>query len=324
MSSRIVLTAIAATTLLASCATVQENPNYQYSTKYKSSSPYGAQNGTPTTQSASHVTTVTTQPVTYVQTQPAGQVQAQNAAYVQTTTHTPQSYQSQSYATQNATAQATYTQLDHRCLRRETNRQIIGGAVGGTVGAVLGKKVIGGTKGTAAGAILGGAAGYGIGDKSINCDPIQVLIPQQSATVSPAYYPTQTIPQPQMVHTASNVISAPTDAAMPSTISSAYGTPGYQAMLNAQANDMNALTPSHSPVSAPTVIDARSDTTGQYGSFNSSTIMSGQHHIIEGDTVYSLSRKLCTSIDEIKKMNSLSTDFKIKLGDTINLPASKC
>ena len=316
MSNRIILTALATTALLASCATVQENPNYQYSTKYKGSSPYGAQ----TTQSASNVGTAATQSVNYVHTS-AGQVQAQNASYSQTSTYSPQSYQAQSYSSQNSAGQATYTQLDHRCLRQEMNRQLIGGAVGGTVGAVVGKKVIGGTKGTVAGAVLGGAAGYGIGDKSINCDPIQVVIPQQSATVSPAYYPTQTIQQPQVVHTASNVVSAPTDAAMPASISNGYGTPGYQAMLNAQANDINALAPS--PVATPSVIDARSDTT-HYGSYNGNTMSSSQHQIVQGDTVYSLSRRLCTSIDEIKQMNSLSADFKIKLGDTINLPASQC
>ena len=49
-----------------------------------------------------------------------------------------------------------------------------------------------------------------------------------------------------------------------------------------------------------------------------------QHAIKAGDTVYSFARKLCTSVDEIKAMNSLGADFNIRLGDTIRLPASKC
>ncbi|XER21972.1 LysM peptidoglycan-binding domain-containing protein [Fretibacter rubidus] len=45
---------------------------------------------------------------------------------------------------------------------------------------------------------------------------------------------------------------------------------------------------------------------------------------MEGDTVYSLSRKLCTSIDDIKQMNGLGSDFNIKIGDSLRLPASRC
>lgn len=313
MSMRLITIALASTAILAACATSQENPNYQYSTKYKGASPYGAQ-----TQMASN--TVTTQPVTYVQTQPAQpnqQVQAQTAVYQQTTSHAP--------AVQTHTqAQATYTQLDHRCLSRETNRQLIGGAVGGTIGAVIGKKVIGGTKGTVAGAALGGAAGYGIGDKSINCDPVQVAIPQQSVKVSPAYYPTTSgAAQPQVIY-ANTQSTAPTDAAMPSQITQSYGTPGYQAMLNAQNDDINAYAPAPAP--AAQVVDVRSETTAPY-SYSTALQGShtgGQHQIVEGDTVYSLSRKLCTSIDEIKLMNSLGADFNIKIGDSISLPASRC
>jgi len=49
-----------------------------------------------------------------------------------------------------------------------------------------------------------------------------------------------------------------------------------------------------------------------------------QHQIVTGDTVYSFARKLCSSVEEIRAINSLDGTFNIRLGDTIRLPASKC
>ncbi|WP_371395763.1 LysM peptidoglycan-binding domain-containing protein [Fretibacter rubidus] len=329
MSNRLIVIALASTAILAACATAQENPNYQYSTKFKGASPYA----TPTQNASNTVTTVTTQPVTYVQTVPAITGATQNASY-QTVTQNTQTQNSAGYNTAryNGAQPASYTQLDHRCLSKETNRQLIGGALGGTVGAVLGKKVIGGTKGAVAGAALGGAAGYGIGDKSINCDPVQVPIAAQTPVVSQAYYPSNNAvynpAQGEVVFANTQTVSpaAPTDAAMPAEITQGYGTPGYQAMLNAQndtLDDINAYVPdtASAAVPAPQMVDVSSSTTAPY---SISTTLGGQHQVMEGDTVYSLSRKLCTSIDDIKQMNGLGSDFNIKIGDSLRLPASRC
>jgi len=49
-----------------------------------------------------------------------------------------------------------------------------------------------------------------------------------------------------------------------------------------------------------------------------------QYEVNQGDTVYSLSRKLCSSVEIIKDMNELSADFAINIGDTLKLPASGC
>jgi len=43
-----------------------------------------------------------------------------------------------------------------------------------------------------------------------------------------------------------------------------------------------------------------------------------------GDTVYSLSRRLCTPISEIMTANGIHSDFGIDIGQTLNLPASRC
>ena len=267
---------------LTACSTIQENPNYQYSTKYKGASPHGP------TQVASHVSIQTAQPRQHAQTQKQRIVQAR-----------PQSntaYQTHAVSYQNTPAQtASYTKLDHRCLTRETNRQLIGDA-----------------------------AGYGIGDNSINCDPIQVSIPQHSAVISPAYAPT-TQPNSNMVLASSETISAPTDNAMPTEITDSYGTPGYQAMLGEDLNVSSALTQGYGFENAQPLQNAQFTQTviePMNTDINSAGII--QYEVNQGDTVYSLSRKLCSSVEIIKDMNELSADFAINIGDTLKLPASGC
>jgi len=62
----------------------------------------------------------------------------------------------------------TYTRVNHECLKKEKNHELLGSAIGGTIGAIAGEKLIGGTEGVVIGAGLGGAAGYGIGDKAVD------------------------------------------------------------------------------------------------------------------------------------------------------------
>ena len=49
-----------------------------------------------------------------------------------------------------------------------------------------------------------------------------------------------------------------------------------------------------------------------------------RREIVEGDTVYSMARNLCADVSEIQQINGLNASFNIKLGDTIQLPASRC
>ena len=150
--TRFMLSAVATAAILTGCATAQGNPNYQYSTKYKAAQPTSYASST------------------------SGQVQA-----------APVSYQSaSSYHTAPHTGASTHRVLDQACLRKEQNRELLGGAIGGTVGAIAGNKILGGTTGTVVGAGLGGTLGYGIGDKSVNCDPVTVSTPQPSVYQQPA------------------------------------------------------------------------------------------------------------------------------------------
>lgn len=44
----------------------------------------------------------------------------------------------------------------------------------------------------------------------------------------------------------------------------------------------------------------------------------------EGDTAYSLSRKTCSSVSEIRDLNRLDSAFTIRAGEAIRLPQSRC
>lgn len=316
------LLALTATTalMLSACATSQENPNYKYSTKYKTSSPYGTTTTQPTVQSA-----------TYVQTQPAA----------------PVTYQSSQYQT----TPVTYTRTNHECLRKEKNRELLGGAAGGTLGAVIGNKTIGGTKGTVIGAAIGGTAGYGLGDKSINCDPVvvqasQPMTTQQYQTAPTQYYPSnvaQTQPQPvQTFQPAQPVYTAPTDQAYGET----YGTPGYHAVMAAQGNPQ-PVAPTPQPMTAqtyqqpqpyqavpvpqamatqtipqPQMVPVAPVTTAPQPVYGNGQV--AYHEVVEGDTVYGLSKRQCVSVEDIQRLNGIDGTFNIRLGDYIQLPASRC
>lgn len=273
---------------MTACATNQENPYYKYSSQYKNA------------------------PVTTV---------AQASGPVQTA---PVSYETVSSA---ALGPATYTRVNHECLKSEKNHELLGAGIGGTIGAIAGEKLIGGTKGTLIGAGLGGAAGYGIGDKAVNCDPEPIVTTQSAPIVSQAYI-------------------SPTDTEF-ATISDT-GTPGYQ-VLQAQTQTPEVSQEASQEVYS-VAIPAIPDGTGQYAgaqevsydygsniitaSAASSAVNSetrslnttgyGAHVVKEGDTVYSLSRKLCVGVNDIQGLNNLNANYGINIGDQLQLPASRC
>jgi len=293
MLSRLTVLSSISVVALAACATQQENPYYKYSSKYKGDA-----------------TTTVTQAGSIIQTAPV-------------------SYETVDYA---ASQRATYTQVNHECLKKEKNHELIGAGLGGSVGAIAGKKLIGGTKGTVIGAGLGGAAGYGIGDKLVNCDPQPVSV-QQIPTQSQQAFTQQTYsqqahsPAPTVAASYAEPYVSPTDAEFNNI--SETGTPGYQ-VLQAQngaasysqatygaqevSYDYGANTVAASAATIAIPGETRLIHGGSYGS----------HIVKQGDTVYSLSRKLCVGIADIQSLNNLDASYGINIGDTLQLPASNC
>jgi len=53
-------------------------------------------------------------------------------------------------------------------------------------------------------------------------------------------------------------------------------------------------------------------------------MMSGNYVVKQGDTMYSLSRNLCVDLNTLALTNGIGNDFAIKIGQSLNLPASRC
>jgi len=298
MLSRLTVLSTISIVALAACATPQENPHYKYSSKYK---------GAPSTTVAQSHTSIQTAPVNYG---------APSSA---------------------STQQATYTRVNHECLKKEKNRELLGAGLGGTIGAIAGKELIGGTKGAVIGAGLGGAAGYGVGDKTVNCDPETFVMEQSQPVVSTAYVaPAQpaAVTQPASI-AATTTYASPTDTEFDSI--SATGTPGYQ-VLQAQTVEIYEAP---SPVSAATSYGSSAqevsyDYTANTVEASAATVAIpsetrilggsayGSHLVKDGDTVYSLSRQLCVGVSDIQALNGLDANYGINIGDQLQLPASNC
>ena len=326
MSARTHLPLFSAAIILAACATAQENPHYQYSTKYKGAAPSTSHAANVSTSTVSG-TTVSGQSVTrqsysaanapagtvlarYVHedpNQPLGDVQGSTAFVGQTISQpAPQrsSYAAASYETTTYSA-PSYSRVDAACISQ-------------------------GAQGSAA------------------CTPTSLPIGRQSASIASPY-----LGNPETLYVTNKTITSaaataisPTEQAMPDS----YGTPGYEAMKNAETDwdAARAATPNWEPVeaapqqSAETALGVAVPMTEPFASplpapsvrqalspdmmprNEQSFTLGSQHVIAEGDTVYSFARNLCSSVDEIKTLNGLDGSFNIRLGDTIRLPASKC
>ena len=298
MLSRLTVLSTISVLALSACATNQENPYYKYSSQYE---------GAPVTQVA-HAPDITQLSTVSYQAEPA---------------------EHDALAVDNM-QQATYTRVDHECLKKEKNHELLGAGIGGAIGAVAGKKLIGGTEGTVIGAGLGGAVGYGVGDKVVNCDPETFVMIEDKPVASTVYVastqPAKTQAEPKI---ATPYVS-PTDTEF-DTISTT-GTPGYQ-VLQAQT-DVSSLT---APVTAigstarEVVYDYSANTVASSAITETASPqtrylnMGDRSHVVkQGDTVYSLSRKLCVSVTDIQSLNGLNSNFGINIGDQLKLPPSRC
>ncbi len=138
---------------------------------------------------------------------------------------------------------------------------------------------------------------------------------------------------------------APTDSAYGDT----FGTPGYHAMIaNGELDETTsasvttpeqpvttpyAQAPAYQQPSAPSYQTAPAPVTSPAPTYTQAVPQQPlqqyagnvtTHKVVEGDTVYSLSRRLCVDVEDIRRLNSLNQEFYIRLDDYIKLPASRC
>jgi len=282
-----------AAAILAACATPQTNPHYKYSSKMPAE-----------TQSAEYYNAAPQQaPVSY---QAAHSAPANPQPYIHSATYTPSSSADNAY---------------QACLAKEQNHKLVGAAIGGTVGAYAGKKLAGDdndTKGLVAGAALGGIAGYGAGNLSMNCD-------------AAAYSPMQAQAAPQAARYSEPVLSQPVTM-QPAAAQSAQTAPvpaetGRQNATQIDGYSYNSggyVTQAAVTAPAPVLTQREYDIPAQ-AALPAPAAPAGMTYIVqEGDTAWSLSRKTCASLTDLKAMNNLEGDFLIKAGEAILLPASTC
>lgn len=133
--------------------------------------------------------------------------------------------------------------------------------------------------------------------------------PAQSAPYQPA-------PEPIIEH---RLVTSPTDQAYAGQ--TVQGTPGHGAYIPESVDydySQNVVS-TNSSIASPQAferIDVAPD--------RAAPIMMGNYTVKQGDTVYSLSRSLCVSLDDITLQNGLGQDYGIKIGQALTLPASRC
>ncbi|HHL43633.1 MAG TPA: LysM domain-containing protein, partial [Hellea balneolensis] len=181
------------------------------------------------------------------------------------------------------------------------------------------------TLGTVAGAVIGGAAGYGIADKTINCDPVAVPInastrqapiaqPYQGAPATPAStaYTVAPTPAPQTSGGIFENTQSLGDVGTPGY----YAVNGYPAPAPTPAPAMNANAGNSYPQPTPVPLQPQNIPSGFSGTQD--------HVIVTGDTVYSLARKSCVSVRELQSINGINDDYYIRVGESLKIPTGRC
>lgn len=351
------LIATTAALAFAACSTAPSNPIYQQTTTYKGSTPLQQQAAIQTASANNSLSSTGQvagrsmvhqagyQTVSYADSptaeQPAARITYQNAPQ-----YSAPQYSASQYADNTAQAQqyqSGYTRVNPECLAREKDRKIIGAVAGGAIGGFAGNKIAGDKKtlGTVAGAALGGAAGYGIADKSIACDP--EFVPVASTTQTTPYIAQPYQEQTYQGQTASTQVydshtyqasstRAHTTPAISETTQSygAAGTPGYYAVNGMNPAQNSAQQTIAQPVyTAPQPAQISASAAQPISGYGASQI-SGQNlgltrHVLQpGDTVYSLSRKSCSTVADFQALNNIDSSYYIRAGDEILLPSGNC
>ncbi|MGJ8560270.1 MAG: LysM peptidoglycan-binding domain-containing protein [Litorimonas sp.] len=251
MSARLLL--LGSAFLLASCATAQENPNYQYSSKY----------GQTQVADNTFANPVMTPPV-----QTAGPQSTRTDAQTYTAgTRMGSDFQNTGYVGNEGVTLATSqsAQQPPQPTTSPTERAYNSSQMQGTPGYEM------------------------------------MRAQQQADGYSPAPAPDYTPYTPP--------VATPMAATGPRQITYDYGD-------NVSLSDTGSNQPS-----GPSY-DQMSDR-GRTGT--AANIGTGQSYMVrEGDTIYSLARRLCTPMTEITTANGIGGDYAIAIGQTLSLPNSRC
>lgn len=336
---------------LAACETAQENPNYKYSSTYGDQAPQAlAQNSRhpEQIQAAAPVRYVNTTPTTphnlnIVQTS-STQAHAVNGTYTRVNHECLNSERTRTLV--GAGLGGSAGAIAGNKLIGGTKGTLIGAAAGGIAGYGIGDKTI------------------DCDPIPVQASTQQAIITpayspstHNSGTISASN--TQSASYPIVFEPQATTISASNTDYTPSLTEQHYsadtvGTPGYEVFQQSQyqsetvnaaetyqyeAQGVAPLTsapvtenyagyPAPSltalpPVAPQSVVQVA--TPPNVPSWPEAQSQIGSDYIIKaGDTVYSLSRNLCTSVANIQSLNNLDRQFNIQAGQTLKLPSSEC
>jgi len=283
---RIFTNALAATTMLvlAGCSSTALNPNYQQTTIYKGSNPYG---DAAVVQQAGYETQAAA-PVTYV----------------------PQANYDQNYL-----------ECISKESNRKILGTAAGGVVGVIAGRkIAGDNK---TLGTVAGAVIGGAAGYGIADKTITCDPAPVVV-RETAPVYQAVPQAVTYEAPAPTSGIQENTASVGEGGTPgyyavNGIEPPAPSPQIAQPQLAQAQTLQPqqVLPTTEPLLEPKIYAVPVSAV-------TASAVTMHHTVNPGDTLYSLARTTCSTVAEIQSLNTINSKFYIRAGDDILLPSGRC
>lgn len=315
-TSHLALISVAA--IVTACATQQENPHYQHSTKFKGDSPNTALASNTTVGTSSNAYTSANTGYTQAST---GHTQVNSYGHNAASASPAYHNANHSYIVESTPpvySESNYThQANHFVITPQANQPQ---ATYGTHEAPSYSRI-------SAECVNNGQQG------AAGCLPTSVPLTTQNASIAAPFYG-----QPQTLYVTSETTQpiSPTESTMPDS----YGTPGYEAMKNAEtgfgayagaAPQIGQAVPMTEPFASP--IPEPTSRSAVIQPVRSQPIITApqntqavgiQYEVQEGDTVYSFSRKLCTSVEDIRAMNGLDSSYGIQLGQTLRLPNSRC
>jgi hypothetical protein len=301
MSARLLL--IGSAFLAASCATAQENPNYQHSSKYGQTQV--ADNGYASPYQSSQVRAEQVQTAGASSTQAAVYSDNLNQFDPQTGAQTYSAGTTQSLIHTHATRSGRSLTHTHAMEPGHSN------APAHTVDSGQVNSAYVGNEGTMIQATHPIENNTSPTERSYDTNQMQgtpgyeMMRAQQQAAPTPSYQPG---PTPDYTPYTPPIAAAPAPR-NPQPVTYDYG--------------QNIVVTENAPSQQQVPNYEGSYDRGRVGT--AANIGTGQSYIVrQGDTVYSLSRRLCASIPEITAPNGIDGSYAISIGQTLYLPTSRC
>jgi len=314
MSARLLL--IGSTFLAASCATAQENPNYQHSSKYGQTQVAGNSYASPYQSSQGQTGgTASTQAAVYSdgihQFDPQTSPQTYSASTAQSLTHTHATRSGRSITHTHAMESGHSMTPAHTVDMGQVNANYVGNEGTMIQAAHPVENNTSPTERAYDTDRMQGTPGYEMMRAQQGAAPSQSNQGQSyqgqpyPAAPAPSY---QNPPAPDYTPYQPPVAAAPAPRG-PQPVPYDYG----QNMVAREAAPTRQTAPNYDD----SYDRGRAGTAANIGTGQSYTVR-------QGDTIYSLARRLCAPMTDITGPNGIGSNYAISIGQTLSLPNSRC